>query len=191
MGYYGAVINGLPLFKPKKESVNKPFEVGTGIEKLSTPFFNEPFHVIHVVPTVEEVANFHLHKIFDFPSKKRNPESLTKPSRRSFFYNAFNKLNKIVSELKLNNEEREIMHLVGRNILNQLLLQNKRDAIVSKTGNNELLIYRITDDEYRNLIIDEEGDIELLIISKDQRKSDTKNYFLEDGLNYKDLIENL
>jgi hypothetical protein len=69
-------------------------------------------------------------------------------------------------------------------ILNECKLQNK-NYILSKTGEDEILIYTFVDGTYRNIIIDDENGIEFLFIHKDRSKTFNEYY----GTNYVNIKE--
>lgn len=87
-------------------------------------------------------------------------------SKLSEFIEVYNKLgytNKAVLQLR-------------EDILRESYKQNKRDIVISKTGEGELLIYRVVNDEYRNIIIDEDADIEYMNIPAN-REDTINEYF--------------
>lgn len=72
-------------------------------------------------------------------------------------------------------------------IINECDRQNKKYTL-SKTGDNEILIYTYIDGVYKNIIIDEDGDIEYLYIPKDRSKS--YNEYIKD-INVVELVSKL
>ena len=74
-------------------------------------------------------------------------------------------------------------------IIEECKRQNK-NYVLSKTGENETLIYTFIDGVYRNIIIDSDFDIEYLYIPEDRSKS-YNEYFLEKDVNIKELVSRL
>lgn len=74
-------------------------------------------------------------------------------------------------------------------IVSQAYILNKKDIIISRTGDNELLIYRNVDGEIRNIIIDKDCDIEFLVATK-IRKDSYHELYQYDELN-NDIINKL
>jgi hypothetical protein len=74
-------------------------------------------------------------------------------------------------------------------IIKECRKQNK-DYILSKTGENETLIYTYKEGVYRNIIIDDDFDIEYLYIPEDRSKS-FNEYFSEKDINIKELVSRL
>ena len=60
---------------------------------------------------------------------------------------------------------------------------------ISKSNESEFLAYIYQDGTYKNVLIDEDGDIELLIIPADKKKAFSKRFYKEDGLNYSKIVE--
>lgn len=65
---------------------------------------------------------------------------------------------------------------IAFDIINELKKQGKNDFVISKTGDDEILIYRKINGEYRNLIIDEDCDVIYLNIPVDRRNSHNEFY---------------
>lgn len=63
-----------------------------------------------------------------------------------------------------------------------------KNYILSKTGENEVLIYTCDDGNYKNIIIDSDGDIEFMYISDDRSKS--YNEYIKD-INIEELVNRL
>ena len=47
---------------------------------------------------------------------------------------------------------------------------------ISKTGDNELLLYTVNEGNYSNIIIDEDADVEFLYVSKNRKSSYSELY---------------
>src|SRR5688500_4622896 len=65
---------------------------------------------------------------------------------------------------------------IANDILTSCRNQNKFDVTISRTGDNEILIYRKENGEYKNIMIDESGDIEFLYIPVDRRNTYNEHY---------------
>lgn len=65
---------------------------------------------------------------------------------------------------------------IANDVLLELHAQSKEDVYISYTGDNELLLYRKDNGEYRNLIIDEDGDVVYMHIPTDPRNSYNEFY---------------
>lgn len=80
-----------------------------------------------------------------------------------------------------------------QNDIDQLLLKiyhtnTQREISISKSADKEFLIYLRTNDTYKNILIDEDGDIELLVILPDKSKSHNKIFYKEDGINFSTVV---
>lgn len=83
-------------------------------------------------------------------------------------------LRKTINQLKIKNEAVEE---IGVDIINACLNLDKTDIIISKTAEREILIYRKDEaGAFRNILIDEEGDIEYLFIPR-QRQETSNEYY--------------
>jgi hypothetical protein len=80
---------------------------------------------------------------------------------------------------------------IAFDILTALNNQSKDDFIISHTGDNELLIYRNNNGEFRNIIIDNDGDIEYLCIPKIRRNTYNEHYPFVLGINADQLAGKL
>ena len=76
-----------------------------------------------------------------------------------------------------------------RNVALQMIKEiekKKSNVSFSKSSENEFIIYQKTEDQtWKNLLIDEDGDIELIVIPKNKRKTFNQHFFLNDSENYK------
>lgn len=74
-------------------------------------------------------------------------------------------------------------------LLTKLYLTNSsKDINISKSIENEFVIFIASNGAYKNLLIDEDGDIELLIIPTDKTKTYNKRFYKEDGLNFSNVV---
>jgi hypothetical protein len=105
----------------------------------------------------------------------------------------FSKLDELVEVYKKLGYKDDRAFRIAEDILAECFRQGKGDVIISRTGENELLIYRKMDGEYRNIIVDEDGDIEHLHIPVE--RSQTYNQFVEfimvDAGKIKELVNKL
>jgi len=65
---------------------------------------------------------------------------------------------------------------IAHDILNAFVNSGKTNLIVSKTADNEMLIYTNIDGEFRNIIIDENADVEYLFVPKQRRDTFNEYY---------------
>ena len=73
--------------------------------------------------------------------------------------------------------------------LTKLYLSNSfRNINISKSIENEFVIFLSSNGTYKNILIDEDGDIELLIIPSDKTKTYNKRFYKEDGLNFSNVV---
>lgn len=91
-------------------------------------------------------------------------------------------LTNIFSEFKFQNKS---TFEVSVKILEELKKTDKKFTI-SSTGEDEILFYTKEGGDFKNLIIDEDGDVEFLIIRQEREKSEGK-LFLREELNYKEI----
>ncbi len=75
------------------------------------------------------------------------------------------------------------------NLIAELHKLGKKDITVSITGEMELLLWRKVDDNLKNIIIDNDGDIEILEIKEDRKASWNKNYFSPNRQSLKEIAE--
>ena len=75
---------------------------------------------------------------------------------------------------------------VANEILN--LLEGNEGIVLSRTGDNEILIYRAHNKNYYNILIDEDSDVSYLFIG--DKREDTYCYMLEDK-NYGRVINDI
>jgi len=62
------------------------------------------------------------------------------------------------------------------------ILKDDKSVVISNTGDDEYLFYRKINEDYINLIVDDDLDIEILVIKKIELKRITK-YFLMVNIN--------
>jgi len=74
------------------------------------------------------------------------------------------------------NCQNEAVLEIGIDIINNCILQDKIDIKISKTGENELLIFREYKGDFKNIIIDEDADIEFLHIPNDRSKTYNEHF---------------
>lgn len=74
-------------------------------------------------------------------------------------------------------------------LLTKLHLTNSsKDINISKSIENEFVIFITSNGTYKNMLVDEDGDIELLIIPSDKTKTYNKRFYKEDGLNFSNVV---
>ena len=92
-----------------------------------------------------------------------------------------NELSKIIPELNYK-ENKAIIAAVK--ILNICAKNKKFNVTVSMSSENEILIYSKNSNQYRNLLIDSDGDIHFILIGKKLGEEKSKVFFQEDNLDY-------
>ena len=74
-------------------------------------------------------------------------------------------------------------------LLTKLYLTNSSNDInISKSIEDEFVIFITSNGAYKNMLVDEDGDIELLIIPADKTKTYNKRFYKEDGLNFSNVV---
>ncbi len=72
--------------------------------------------------------------------------------------------------------ENEAVLEICIDIITVCIQQDKIDIKISKTGENELLLYRENDSSFNNIIIDEDADIEFLHIPENRKNTYNEYY---------------
>lgn len=96
--------------------------------------------------------------------------------------------HRIVSVLEALKYENNTAATIARELVKELLIQNYLDFQISHTGEGELLIYTKDSESFKNIVIDEEGDIELISLPTDRRKAWNMIYFNDEELNLSQVI---
>lgn len=111
-------------------------------------------------------------EVYNQISRKDLIESITQPSRNSLIKTKIEELLSIYSTIGFQNEA---IIEIATDVIRDCLNQDKKDIKISRTGENELLIYREIDGVFNNIIIDEDADIEFLHIPIN--RADTYNEY--------------
>lgn len=90
------------------------------------------------------------------------------------FNAAIEKISQFESVYRELNFENEAILEIAQDIIENAILLGK-EVTISKTGDNEALIYTAYNGDFKNIIIDDEGNIEFLFISSN--RSDSYNEF--------------
>lgn len=106
-------------------------------------------------------------------SREGLTESFTQPSRKSFLKQKLEDLSKMYALLEFENEA---VLEIGTDIIQDCLKLRKLDILISRTGDNELLIFREVDGTFNNIIIDDEGDIEFLHIPTNRAETYNEHF---------------
>lgn len=147
------------------------------------------FSGIYPIILLGENDTYHLNAHHQHEYTKRGLlESISYPSRANFYFNSVKNLYAFYEKLDFSNIN---VRDVAMNIITECLKKHKMDIIISMTGDDEILIYRHKDDCYNNLIIDEDADVEVLLINKKAKKTETKTYYFQDSLDYSFLVNQL
>ena len=111
-------------------------------------------------------------------------ESITNPSRKGFLATKLSELVTVYNELKINNIDAAISAFYILNIC----AQNKQfNVLVSKTTEKEILLYTRQKNKFRNLLIDEDGDIHYILIGSKLGEEDSAFFPKEKKFDYKHL----
>jgi hypothetical protein len=105
-------------------------------------------------------------------------ESVTQPSRNNFIKQKLDDLYQLYTQLGYQNEA---VLQIGSDIIKDSLLQKKLDIKISRTGENEILIFRETEGTFNNIIIDEDADIEYLHIPVNRSETYNEHYSFVDN----------
>jgi hypothetical protein len=75
-------------------------------------------------------------------------------------------------------------------IITKLYLANPRAKLnISKSGEGEFIAYTTTSKgTYKNLVIDEDGDIEIIIVPLEKNKSHNSHFYKQDGINFSKVV---
>lgn len=100
----------------------------------------------------------------------------------TIIYNQIEKIKEIYESLYFQNSE---VISIAENIIYSAIEQNLFHVNIMK-GEEEIILYtERTPKDFRNLLIDEDGDISYFYFAQDKSKSERKLFFKEDGLNFK------
>jgi len=115
-----------------------------------------------------------------FLSNFVNDENVELPERIT------NETNDIIASLSFNEEiKADIIKLLHK----MYTVNTSISLSISKSGDNEFLVYINSNGTFKNILVNEDGDIELLVIPPDRRKSYNKTFYKEDGINYSKVVD--
>ena len=97
------------------------------------------------------------------------------------------KVSQISNELSI---DKEIQAEIEK-IATKLYLTTQGKITLSKTSENEFIIYTVENGTYKNILIDEDGDVEVLIIPQDRTLTSNKRFYKEDGINHSLVVSAL
>jgi hypothetical protein len=119
---------------------------------------------LELVPSsiVEDVSLTNRSKQHNFYSTRVSlNESLTTPSAKSFLNSKLSDLDKVCKELNFDN----IKSIVAAfKIINICISNKKFDISVSKSSEDEILIFSKKNNQFHNVLIDNDGDIQFILI---------------------------
>lgn len=121
-------------------------------------------------------------------SRKGLSESFTQPSRNAFLKQNLDALNKMYSLLGF---KKDAILEIGSDIIQDSLKQDKLDIKVSRTGDNELLIFRENSGAFNNILIDSDGDIEFIHIPIERENTYNQHFPFIDSINTFELVSKL
>jgi len=91
------------------------------------------------------------------------------------------KIKEIQSIYQLVGFDNSEILVLAETIIKHCLSLAKTDLKISRTGENEILIYRQNNGAINNIIIDKDGDIEFMRIGKNRATSFNEYYYAEDN----------
>lgn len=74
-------------------------------------------------------------------------------------------------------------------LIRHSIAQSKTEIIVTRSDDDEILIYRILENEYSNLLIDDEGDIKFIYVGSNLGRARSQVFYKEDGFNFQDIVK--
>lgn len=95
-----------------------------------------------------------------------------------------------VTSLIGNNEfqQEEVLNFIEA-ILHEAITQDKFNIKLKKTGDTQIVLYTESgNNEFKNLAIDEDGDVSYMFFAKNKENSRRKMFFYEDGINITELV---
>jgi len=179
-------LNSKPQIQISQSICSEPSFLTIGDSKNKNSSF--PFNPINVIGLID-ISVYYSLSCANPNNISRNgfTESVTHPSPNSFLLNKSNEIGNVYKILGFANEE---VLKIADNIIRECLSQNKLDIKISRTGDDELLIYRESNGIFNNIIIDSEGDIEFMHIPKNRTLTYNENYLLAE-INTNSLVAKL
>jgi len=95
------------------------------------------------------------------------------------------KASNVMQEYNFNNEK--IIDFVNA-IIREAIHQDKNLNISADTDAQIVIYTENEPDNFRNLAIDEEGDVSYMFFAKDKEQSERKMYYFEDEMDVKELV---
>jgi hypothetical protein len=89
------------------------------------------------------------------------------------------KIDNVFLDLNFSTEDPKI---IGREIVKKLLFGGYHNLKISKTGENEFLVYTKHNGCLKNILVDGSGNIEIIVLPKEREKANNRIFFKEDGL---------
>jgi len=117
-------------------------------------------------------------QISNVTSRKGLTESVTQPSRNNFIKQKLEDLYQLYNKLGYQNEA---VLQIGSDIIKDSLHLKKMDIKISRTGENEILIFRETEGTFNNIIIDEDADVEFLHIPLNRSETYNEHFSFIDN----------
>lgn len=164
------------------------FELAAYLEKLNDL---NAFKKIETVIQVKKVEDGFFDKsLYDFLAalqQSHSPFLSTITTEENFKLSEDKKtlITTLSKELSFNDEVQSDIE----KLLTKLYLTNSsKDINISKSIENEFVIFIASNGTYKNMLVDEDGDIELLIIPSDKTKTYNRRFYKEDGLNFSNVV---
>lgn len=160
---------------------------------MDAPVIEKPYNIEYNINSVSKslssklgLSDNALTKVGHSQTSRQNlNESITSPSRHSFIFNNFIKISQIYKELNFDNEK---ILSVSAELLQRCALVGKINLNISKTAQQEILIYTLKNSGFNNILIDEDGDISLLRIGDAKEDKFTAFYPLNDEMDLNTIV---
>ena len=115
-------------------------------------------------------------------------ESITSPSRQMFIINKLMEVKDVYEDLNFKNEN---VIKTSFEIIQRCTLNFMTDIVISKTSQDEILIYRKDNDKFLNLLIDEDGDISFVRIGKKMEDKKIEFFSSEEKIDFNKIVSML
>jgi|ERR1035437_4913406 hypothetical protein len=113
-------------------------------------------------------------------------ESITAPSRIEFMRENIQKVVNIYNELNFKNPE---TLEISFEIIQRCIINKNFDINISKTSNDEILIFKRKGRDFSNILIDEDGDVKFMFITTKLGNQRTAYFSKSKGLDFDKIID--
>ena len=149
--------------------------------EYTIPKDNQTIKVNAVAIDNDNALCSHVEKGINTSSRRYLNESITSPSRNMILAQHFYEIKNVYQALNFQNPQ---IFLTAFNIIQLCVIKNISDIKISKSGENELLLYRNKNGEFSNILIDEDCDVSYMFIGKKPGTERTEYFPKEKGLDY-------